>query len=286
MLENGHRMNTHLIRIGHSPDPDDAFMFYALAKERLQTGRFRFQHILEAIDTLNGWALEGKLEVTALSVHAYTYVADRYILLPHGASIGRNYGPIVVAKCRFDPADLRGKRIAVPGKFTTAFLVLRLYLDEFQAVEVPFDQVFDAIDSGKADAALVIHEGQLTFETHGLTKLVDLGGWWHDRTGLPLPLGANAIRKDLGEPCCLEVSGYLRASIDYGLAHRQEALQYAMQFGRGLDARLADRFVGMYVNEDTRTWNEECRRGLEYLLNLGWEQGVIAKRIRPEFLPS
>ncbi|MDE2484274.1 MAG: ABC transporter substrate-binding protein [candidate division NC10 bacterium] len=277
-------MQTQLIRIGHSPDPDDAFMFYALAKERLQTDRFRFQHILEAIDTLNSWALEGRLEVTALSVHAYTYVADRYILLPHGASIGRQYGPIVVAKRGLDPAQLRGKRIAVPGRLTTAFLALRLYLEEFQAVEVPFDRVFDAVERGEADAALVIHEGQLTFGDRGLTKLVDLGTWWHEQTALPLPLGANAIRKDLGESCCLEVSGYLRASIDYGLAHRQEALQYAMQFGRGMEAALADRFVGMYVNEDTRAWNEESRKGLEQLLNVAWEHGVIATRIRPEFL--
>ncbi|MDE2060168.1 MAG: ABC transporter substrate-binding protein [candidate division NC10 bacterium] len=279
-------METSLIRIGHSPDPDDAFMFYALAKERLDTGRFRFQHVLEAIDTLNSWALAGKLEVTALSVHAYTYVADRYILLPHGASIGRNYGPIVVAKRGLDPAELRGKRIAVPGRLTTAFLVLRLYLGEFQAIEVPFDQVFDAIESGEADAALVIHEGQLTFDARGFTRLVDLGTWWHQQTALPLPLGANAIRKDLGEPCCLEVSRYLQASIDYGLAHRQEALQYAMQFGRGMEAALADRFVDMYVNEDTRAWNQESRRGLEHLLNLAWQQGVITTRIHPEFLPG
>ncbi|VUZ84705.1 ABC transporter substrate-binding protein [Candidatus Methylomirabilis lanthanidiphila] len=279
-------METHLIRVGHSPDPDDAFMFYALAKERLHTGRYRFQHVLEAIDTLNSWALEGRLEVTALSVHAYAYVADRYILLPHGASIGRNYGPIVVAKQRLDPADLRGKRIAVPGKSTTAFLALRLYLSEFQAVDVPFDQVFDAVERGEADAALVIHEGQLTFEAAGFTKLLDLGAWWHELTGLPLPLGANAIRKDLGESCCLEVSGYLQASIDYGLAHRQDALQYAMQFGRGLEAALADRFVGMYVNEDTRAWNQESRRGLEHLLQQAWEQGVITTRVRPEFLPG
>ena len=259
-------------------------MFYALAKERLHTGQFRFQHILEAIETLNRWAMEGKLEVTALSVHAYAYVTDRYILLPHGASIGRKYGPIVVAKQGLNPADLRGKRIAVPGKLTTAFLALRLYLDEFQAVEIPFDRVFDAVERGEADAALVIHEGQLTFEARGFTKLVDLGTWWHEQTALPLPLGANAIRRDLGEPCCLEVSEYLRASIDYGLAHRQQALQYAMQFGRGMEEALADRFVGMYVNEDTRAWNEESRRGLEQLLNVAWEQGVITTRIRPEFL--
>ena len=259
-------------------------MFYALAKERLHTGQFRFQHILEAIETLNRWAMEGKLEVTALSVHAYAYVTDRYILLPHGASIGRNYGPIIVAKRWLDPAELRGKRIAVPGQLTTAFLVLQLYLSEFQAVPVPFDRVFDAVESGEADAGLVIHEGQLTFGASGFTKLLDLGAWWYEQTSLPLPLGANAIRKDLGESCCLEVSGYLQASIDYGLAHRQEALQHAMQFGRGMEEALADRFVGMYVNEDTRAWNQEGKRGLELLLNLAWEQGLITKQVHPEFL--
>ncbi len=279
-------METRLIRVGHSPDPDDAFMFYALAKERLYTGEFRFQHILEAIEVLNSWAIEGRLEVTALSVHAYTYVTDRYILLPHGASIGRNYGPILVAKRPLDPAELRGRRIAIPGRLTTASLVLRLYLDEFQAVEVPFERVFDAVNNGEADAALVIHEGQLTFEAGGFIKLLDLGAWWYEKTALPLPLGANAIRKDLGESCCLEVSRYLQASIDYGLAHRQEALQYAIQFGRGMEEALADRFVGMYVNDDTRSWNQESKQGLERLLNAAWEQGVITKPICPEFLPA
>ncbi len=279
-------MTSRLVRIGHSPDPDDAFMFYALAEERLDTGRLRFQHLLEGIETLNRWALEGRLEVTAISAHAYAYVADRYFLLPHGASVGRNYGPILVARRRFDPTELRGKTIAVPGKLTTAFLTLRLWLEEFHPLEVPFDRIFDAVEEGKADAGLVIHEGQLTYSARGFTKLLDLGNWWHEKTGLPLPLGANAIRKDLGEPFCLEVSRLLRASIDYGLAHREEALQYAMQFGRGMGTALADRFVGMYVNEDTCAWNSESRRGLEQLLNLAWEQGLIRKRVRPEFLSS
>jgi len=279
-------MESRLVRIGHSPDPDDAFMFYALAKEKLDTGGLRFQHLLEEIETLNGWALQGRLEVTAISAHAYAYVADRYILLPHGASVGRNYGPILVARRGFDPAELRGKRIAVPGKLTTAFLVLRLCLDDFRALEVPFDRIFDSVERGEAEAGLVIHEGQLTYKARGFTKLLDLGVWWHAKTGLPLPLGANAIRKDLGEPLCLEVSRLLRASIDYGLAHREEALRYALEFGRGMDSALADRFVGMYVNEDTRAWNPESRRGLEQLLNLAWEQGLTTKRVHPEFLPS
>jgi len=279
-------MEPHLIRIGHSPDPDDAFMFYALAEEKLDTGRFRFQHILEGIQTLNGWALEGRLEVTAISAHAYAYVADRYLLLPHGASIGRNYGPILVGARRLDPAALRGKRIAVPGKLTTAFLVLSLYLKEFRALEVPFDRVFDAVESGDADAGLIIHEGQLTYDTRGLVKLLDLGTWWHDMTGLPLPLGANAIRGDLGKPVCLEVSRLLRASIDYGLAHRQEALVYAMRFGRGMDPAEADRFIGMYVNDDTRAWTPDTREGLVRLLEMAWERQLLPHRVLPQFLPN
>lgn len=279
-------MDSQIVRIGHSPDPDDAFMFYALAKERLNTGRLRFQHLLEGIEVLNRWALEGKLEVTAISAHAYAYVSDRYVLLPHGASVGRNYGPILVAKRSLDLRELRGKRIAVPGKLTTAFLALRFCLGEFDPLEVPFDRIFDSIEAGKAEAGLVIHEGQLTYSARGFTMLVDLGTWWQERTGLPLPLGANAIRKDMGESICLEVSRLLQASIDYGLAHREEALRYAMQFGRGMDISLADRFVGMYVNEDTRAWNPESRRGLERLLDMAWERGLIPKRVRPEFLPG
>lgn len=277
-------METTLIRIGHSPDPDDAFMFFALAKERLETGQLRFRHLLEGIETLNGWAREGRLEVTAISAHAYAYVADRYILLPHGASIGRNYGPILVSKRALDAAELRGKRIAVPGKLTTASLALRLCLDDFQALEVPFDRIFDSVEKEEVDAGLLIHEGQLTYQARGLRKLLDLGTWWHEKTGLPLPLGVNAIRKDLGEPLCLEVSRLLRASIDYGLAHRGEALEYALQFGRGMDAALADRFVGMYVNEDTRAWNPECRQALEQLLNMAWERRLIPRPTHPEFL--
>ena len=276
----------HPIRIGHSPDPDDAFMFYALAKEKLDTGRLRFQHLLEGIETLNGWALEGRLEVTAISAHAYAYVADRYLLLPHGASVGRNYGPILVAKHKFDLAELRGKPIAVPSRLTTAFLALSLCLGEFNAVQVPFDRVFDSVESGEAEAGLIIHEGQLTYSDRGFRMLLDLGSWWQEQTGLPLPLGANAIRKDLGDRLQVEVSHLLRASIDYGLAHREEALRYAMQFGRGMETALADRFVGMYVNDDTLAWTPESRKGLERLLDMAWGRGLIPKRVRPEFLPT
>jgi 1,4-dihydroxy-6-naphthoate synthase len=276
----------HLVRIGHSPDPDDAFMFYALAEEKLDTGRFRFRHILEGIQTLNAWALEGRLEVTAISAHAYAYVADRYLLLPHGASIGRQYGPILVGRRQLDLSELRGKRIAVPGKLTTAFLVLSLYLGRFDALEVPFDRVFHSVESGDAEAGLIIHEGQLTYEARGLVKLVDLGAWWQETTGLPLPLGANAIRGDLGGPVCLEVSRLLHASIDYGLAHRPEALAYAMRFARGLDPAQADRFIGMYVNDDTRAWSPDSKKGLARLLDLAWERGLVPSRVLPRFLPS
>jgi 1,4-dihydroxy-6-naphthoate synthase len=278
-------MESRLVRIGHSPDPDDAFMFYALATEQVDTGGFRFHHLLEEIETLNRWAMEGRLEVTAISAHAYAYVADRYLLLPHGASVGRSYGPILVAKDECTASDLRGKRIAVPGKLTTAFLALRLCLGEFDFIEVPFDRIFDAIEQGKAEAGLVIHEGQLTYGGRGFSRVLDLGAWWQDQSGLPLPLGANAIRKDLGGPVCKEVSRLLQASIEYGLAHRKDALRYAMQFGRGMDVSLADRFVGMYVNDDTRAWNPETRRGLEQLLNMAWEKRLIPHQIRPEFLP-
>jgi 1,4-dihydroxy-6-naphthoate synthase len=274
------------IRIGHTPDPDDAFMFYALAREKLDTGPIRFQHLLEGIETLNAWALDGRLEVTAISAHAYAYVGDRYRLLPHGASIGRNYGPILVAREALDPGRLRTKRIAVPGRLTTAWLALRLCLGEFSSVEVPFDRVFDAVQSGAADAALVIHEGQLTYGDRGFHKVLDLGCWWHETTGLPLPLGANAVRKDLGDELSAEISRLLRASIEYALAHREEALRYAVQFGRGVATGLADRFIDMYVNDDTRDWAPESRSGLERLLDMAWERGCIPKRILPEFLPN
>jgi 1,4-dihydroxy-6-naphthoate synthase len=275
-----------LVRVGHSPDPDDAFMFYALATGKLETGRVRLEHLLEGIETLNRWALEARLEVTAISVHAYAYVADRYLLLPHGASVGRQYGPIVVAKSTLDRSRLGDTRIAVPGTLTTAYLLLRLYLPGFRAIVFPFDRIFDAVEAGEADAGLVIHEGQLTYTERGFVKLVDLGAWWHDETGLPLPLGANAIRRDLEPSCSREVSRLLRASIDYALTHRDEALQYALQFGRGMLPALADRFVTMYVNEDTRAWSPEARRGLERLLDLAWRQRVIPRRLLPEFLPA
>jgi len=271
-------MSERVIRLGHSPDPDDAFMFYGLASGKVDVRPYRFEHILKDIQTLNEWALEGRLEVTALSLHAYAYVTDRYVLLPHGASIGDNYGPLVVAREAMPQEALREAIIAVPGRLTTAFLALRVCLGEFPFVEMPFDRILPAVAEGRVAAGLLIHEGQLTYRQHGLTCAVDLGKWWHETTGLPLPLGANAVRRDLGEPAVRELSRLLKTSIRYGLEHRQEALAYALQFGRGLDLAAADRFVGMYVNDYTLDFGAKGRRAVEVLLRMGWEEGVLPHR--------
>ncbi|HEU5393731.1 MAG TPA: MqnA/MqnD/SBP family protein [Candidatus Methylomirabilis sp.] len=270
-------MTACLIRLGHSPDPDDAFMFYGLASGKVDPGVYRFEHILKDIQTLNEWALEGRLEVTALSVHAYAYVADRYALLPHGASIGDNYGPLVVTREAIRQEALRETTIAIPGRLTTAFLALRVCLGEFPFVEVPFDQILPAVAEGRVGAGLLIHEGQLTYRQHGLTAALDLGKWWHETTGLPLPLGANAVRRDLGEPAVRDLSRLLKASIRYGLEHRQEALTHALQFGRGLTVSAADRFIGMYVNDYTLDFGVSGRRAVEVLLRMGWEEGVLPR---------
>jgi len=271
-------MTARVIRLGHSPDPDDAFMFYGLASGKVDVRPYRFEHILKDIQTLNEWALEGRLELTALSLHAYAYVTDRYLLLPHGASIGDNYGPLVVAREAIPQEALREATIAVPGRLTTAFLALRVCLGEFPFVEMPFDQILPAVAEGRVAAGLLIHEGQLTYRQHGLTCAVDLGKWWHETTGLPLPLGANAVRRDLGEPTVRDLSRLLKASIRYALAHREEALTYALQFGRGLDRAAANRFVGMYVNDYTLDFGAKGRRGVEVLLRMGWEEGVLPLR--------
>ena len=271
-------MTERVIRLGHSPDPDDAFMFYGLASGKVDVRPYRFEHVLKDIQTLNEWALEGRLEVTALSLHAYAYVTDRYVLLPHGASIGDNYGPLVVAREAMPQEALREAIIAVPGRLTTAFLALRVCLGEFPFVEMPFDRILPAVAERRVAAGLLIHEGQLTYRQHGLTCVVDLGKWWHETTGLPLPLGANAVRRDLGEPAVRELSRLLKTSIRYGLEHRQEALAYALQFGRGLDLAAADRFVGMYVNDYTLDFGAKGRRAVEVLLRMGWEEGVLPHR--------
>ncbi|MBI3990355.1 MAG: ABC transporter substrate-binding protein [candidate division NC10 bacterium] len=258
-------------------------MFYALAKGKLDVDDLQFEHVIRDIETLNRWAFEGKLEVTALSLHAYSHVSDKYALLPHGASMGSRYGPIVVARELFTVETLRAKRIAVPGLLTTAFLTLKIAIGEFPFVEVPFDQILDVVAKGEADAGLLIHEGQLTYEQYGLTKVLDLGEWWHQETGLPLPLGVNVIRKDLAPAVARQISSLLRESIHYALDHREEALDYAMQFARGMERRLADRFVGMYVNRYTIEYGSEGRRAIERLFQMGIERGALKSHGQVEF---
>src|SRR5688572_6592797 len=260
---------TTQITVAHSPDSDDAFMFYGLASGAVQVDGIEVEQVLSDIETLNRAAFEGRYEVTAVSFHAYAHLLDRYALLPHGASMGDKYGPILVSKAPPPPAEdgqvpLRGMKIAVPGKLTSAFLTLELYDPEFAFEVVPFDQIGQAVLDGKVDAGLLIHEGQLTYESEGLHKIVDLGEWWFARTGgLPLPLGGNVIRRDIGPAMIATVSRLLHASIAYGLSHRKDALDYAMQFGRGLDRAKADRFVGMYVNELTLDYGDRGREAVQ-----------------------
>jgi 1,4-dihydroxy-6-naphthoate synthase len=279
-----------LIRVGHSPDPDDAFMFYALAKDKLNTGRFEFVHELVDIETLNRRAFTGELELTALSLHAYAYLADKYMLCPCGASMGDRYGPMVIASQQVTLESLRDKTIAVPGTLTTAFLALRLCLgNDFKHVVVPFDEILNVAERGeyqgqKVDAGLCIHEGQLTYSDQGLHLIVDLGEWWYQQTGLPLPLGANGIRKDLGDEAIREVNRLLYESIKYGLDHREAAVDYALGFGRGLDRNKADKFVGMYVNDWTLDFGPRGREAVRQLLKRGYEAGVIDRLVEPEFV--
>ena len=279
-------MTDTLIRLGHSPDPDDAFMFYALAEGLIPTDGFRFEHILEGIERLNQWAMEGRLEVTAISVHAYAYLADRYRLLPHGASMGDRYGPIVVTHEPMDPAEVPRRRVAVPGLLTSAFLELQLAVGRIEdPLIVPFDTVLDVVARGEADAGLVIHEGQLTYESQGLRRILDLGEWWDDLTGgLPLPLGANAVRRDLGEETMARLSRLLRESIRYSLEHRRPALAHAARYGRGLDEDLTDRFVGMYVNERTLDYGDEGRAAVAELLRRGHEAGLVPGPVPIDFV--
>jgi 5,8-dihydroxy-2-naphthoate synthase len=273
-----------LIHLGHSPDPDDAFMFWALSENRVDTRGFEFEHVLRDIQTLNEWALEGRLEVTAISLHAYPFVQDKYALLPHGASMGSGYGPVVVAPKTMTKDELRQVEIAVPGTMTTAFLVLRMYLGDYAYQVVPFDEILDHVKAGNAAAGLLIHEGQLTYETEGLKKVVDLGEWWLLETGLPLPLGANVARRDVGAENLFELSDVLRESIQAGLDNREEAMEYALQFGRGLDTELADRFVGMYVNELTCDYGDEGRQAVRELLTRAQALGTYDRPVRVEFV--
>jgi 1,4-dihydroxy-6-naphthoate synthase len=271
------------IRIAHSPDSDDAFMFYGLASGKVDAGPFELEHVLSDIETLNRAAFEGRYEITAVSFHAYAHLTDRYMLLPHGASMGDRYGPVVVAR-RDGPASLKGVRVAVPGELTTAFLALRLFDPTVDYEVVPFDRIQEKVHAGEVAAGLLIHEGQLTYAEEGLRKIVDLGEWWADRTGgLPLPLGGNIIRRDLGATTISTLSRLLRESIAYGLQHRAEAVDHAMRFGRGLDQAQTDRFVGMYVNDLTLEYGERGRRAVHRLLNDARTAGLLPGPVAVEF---
>ncbi|HUX33173.1 MAG TPA: MqnA/MqnD/SBP family protein [Gemmatimonadaceae bacterium] len=275
---------TRTIHVAHSPDSDDAFMFYALAEHKIDTEGLTYVHELQDIESLNQRALRAELEVTAVSIHAYAYLADRYALLPHGASIGDRYGPRLVARQPMTRDDLRGKRIAIPGYKTTAYLALRLFQPDFEPVPTHFDQIEDAVLEGKADVGLLIHEGQLTYADRGLHLIQDLGEWWFQETGLPLPLGGNVVRKDLGEALIAKVSRHLRASIAYALEHRAGALDHAMKYARGLDRSKADAFVGMYVNDWTLDYGDRGRAAVRLLLERGADAGIIPHRVEVEFV--
>ncbi len=298
------------LRLGHSPDPDDAFMFYGLAKDKLPTGPYRFEHVLQDIQTLNQRAMKGELEITAISIHAYPYVADKYALTSCGSSMGDKYGPMVVTRELMTIEQLRGKTIAIPGKLTTAFLALQLCIGpgvekseirspksetnpkseirnpKFEYIVAPFDQILQYVRDGKADAGLIIHEGQLTYSSMGLHLVVDLGVWWHEKTKLPLPLGGNCIRKDLGSQVCQEVTDILKRSIQYSLDHRAGAVEYALQFGRDLDRKLADQFVGMYVNDWTLDYGPRGREAITRLLSEGVRAGLVPAIDKLDFITA
>ena len=288
---------TEVFTLGHSPDPDDAFMFYAIAENKIDLRGYRFEHRLEDIQTLNERALRGELHISAISIHAYPYVADKYALLPCGASMGDGYGPLIIGKRRTSNAErampneeeelkkfLRSCVIAVPGRMTSAYLALQLYLDDFKHIVVPFDQIFDAVKSGRADAGLIIHEGQLTYGHAGFSKMLDLGEWWKHETGLPLPLGGNVLRKDIPVNVRRDLLEIMRESIDYGLEHRREAVQHAMPYARDMDTELAGKFIGMYVNEFTRDYGETGREAIRKFLGDAKRAGYIEKGFEIEFV--
>lgn len=272
------------IKVAHSPDSDDAFMFYALANDKLDTGDLKFTHVLKDIESLNRAAFNLEYDVTAVSFHAYAHLADKYVLLPSGASMGEHYGPMVIARSPLSLSDLQNKKIAIPGTMTTAFLALKLLINDFQYEVVPFDQIIETVASGKVDAGLIIHEGQLTYEREGLHKIVDLGEWWCEKTGLPLPLGGNVIRKDFAPELRKRISDLLKASIQFALDNRKDALAYALQFARDMDEGLADKFVGMYVNELTLDYGEPGRQAVRLLLEEGYKAGVIPNQVNVEFV--
>jgi len=276
-------MDKREITLGHSPDPDDAFMFYALADNKINTDGLTFKHVIQDIETLNRRAMNAELDVTAVSIHAYAYVLDQYALLTSGASIGDNYGPLVVSRKPMTIGDLQHTTIAVPGLMTTAYLALRLCVGDVKTVVVPFDKIMDSVERGEADVGLLIHEGQLTYTARGLHKVVDLGEWWKSQTGLPLPLGGNAIRKSLGDELIEKVSRLLRESIEYGLANREVAVRHSMKYGRGMEESLTDKFVGMYVNDYTIDYGDRGRQAVKLLLERGHSAGIIPRPVELEF---
>lgn len=266
---------TKTLTLGHSPDPDDAFMFYAMAEDKIDTRGWKFEHILQDIQTLNERAEREELDISAISIHAFAYVADKYALLSCGASMGQNYGPMVIAREEFPLSELNKKKIAIPGEMTSAYLALRLAIGEFEYEVVPFDEILEAVVAGKYDAGLIIHEGQLTYASNGLKLILDLGVWWNERHGLPLPLGGNVVRRALGDEAIVEIADIMRESIRYSLEHRDVAVKHSMQWGRGLDQKLADEFVGMYVNDLTLDYGEDGRRSVELFLKEAAEAGLI-----------
>ena len=272
------------LHLAHSPDSDDAFMFYALATRKIPTGNISFTHVLEDIETLNQKAQKQVYDITAVSFHAYAELADRYILMSSGASFGDGYGPIIVTRASLQGEKLKGKRIAVPGKKTTAYLALCIYESDFEPVVTRFDEILDAVIKGEADAGVVIHEGQLTYGSYGLAKMIDLGVWWKNETGLPLPLGGNVIRRSLDPEIIRRADALLHESIAYGLDHHEEALEYALQFARGLEPATAEHFVSMYVNEWTLDYGEKGRLAVQTLLDLGYRTGIIPQAVKAEFV--
>jgi 1,4-dihydroxy-6-naphthoate synthase len=278
-------MHNGVFTLGHSPDPDDAFMFYAMAENKIDLRGYRFEHRLEDIQTLNERATRGELHISAISIHAFAYVSDRYALLPCGASMGDGYGPMVVAPNDRKIEELRDCTIAVPGTMTSAYLALQLFLGaDFKYLVVPFDQIFDAVKSGRADAGLIIHEGQLTYAKSGFTKIIDLGEWWKRETGLPLPLGGNVLRKDIPLPVQRDLLAIMRESIDYGLAHRDAAVQHSMPYARDMDANLAGKFIGMYVNDFTRDYGQTGRQAIREFLTRAADRGYIGRTPAIEFV--
>ncbi len=269
---------SRVLTLGHSPDPDDAFMFYGMAADKIDTRGWKFEHILQDIQTLNERARREELDVTAVSIHAFAYLSDKYALLSSGASMGDNYGPMVVAREPMEQARLKEITIAVPGTMTTAFLTLRLAIGDYKYEVVPFDQIIESVASGKYEAGLIIHEGQLTYQNQGLHKILDLGEWWNERHGLPLPLGGNVVRRALGDDAVAEIGAVLRDSIRYGLEHREAAVQHSLQWARDMGQDLADRFVGMYVNDYTIDYGEKGRRAVELLLTEAAEKGYIPSK--------